>query len=49
MDLHIKGRKAIVCASSTGLGRACALALSREGVTVFINARTAQTLEATAR
>ncbi|MBN9409825.1 MAG: SDR family oxidoreductase [Burkholderiales bacterium] len=49
MDLHIKGRKAIVCASSTGLGRACALALSREGVTVVINARTAETLEATAR
>ncbi|MBP7565045.1 MAG: SDR family oxidoreductase [Burkholderiaceae bacterium] len=49
MDLHIRGRKAIVCASSTGLGRACALALSREGVTVVINARTAETLEATAR
>ena len=40
MDLHIAGRKAIVCASSQGLGRACALSLSREGVKVFINGRT---------
>ncbi|HLI22219.1 MAG TPA: 3-oxoacyl-ACP reductase, partial [Stellaceae bacterium] len=32
MDLGIKGRKALLCASSKGLGKACALALSREGV-----------------
>ncbi len=47
MDLGIKGRKAIVCASSQGLGRGCALALAREGVDVVINARTAARLEAT--
>lgn len=31
MDLGIQGRKAIVCASSQGLGYACALALAAEG------------------
>ncbi|MEL6299711.1 MAG: SDR family oxidoreductase [Pseudomonadota bacterium] len=49
MDLGIKGRKAIVCAASKGLGKGCALALAREGVDVVISARTAETLEATAR
>lgn len=39
MDLGIKGRKAIVCASSKGLGKACATALAREGCTVLINGR----------
>jgi 3-oxoacyl-[acyl-carrier protein] reductase len=39
MDLGIKGRKAIVCASSQGLGLACAIALAREGCVVFINGR----------
>ena len=48
MDLGISGRKAIVCASSKGLGRACAFSLAREGVAVTINARTAEPLEATA-
>jgi len=48
MDLHIAGRKAIVCASSQGLGKACALALAREGVKVFINGRTQSTLDAAA-
>jgi 3-oxoacyl-[acyl-carrier protein] reductase len=48
MDLGIAGRKAIVCASSKGLGRACALALAREGVALTLNARGAETLEATA-
>jgi len=48
MDLGIKGRKAIVCASSQGLGRGCAFALAREGVDLVINARTAAPLEATA-
>ena len=48
MDLGIAGRKAIVCASSKGLGRACAMALAREGVDVTINARTADVLEQTA-
>jgi len=48
MDLHIAGRKAIVCASSQGLGRACALSLSREGVKVYINGRTEDKLRAAA-
>ncbi len=48
MDLEIAGRKAIVCAASKGLGRACAMSLGREGVDLVINARTADALEATA-
>jgi 3-oxoacyl-[acyl-carrier protein] reductase len=48
MDLDIRGRRAIVCAASRGLGKACALALAHEGVEVTINARDPQTLEATA-
>ena len=48
MDLNIAGKKAIVCASSKGLGKACALALAREGVEVWINGRTAETLETAA-
>jgi len=48
MDYAIRGRKAIVCASSQGLGKGCALALAREGVDLVLNARTAATLEATA-
>lgn len=39
MDLGIRGRKAIVCASSRGLGYGCALALAREGVEVVLNGR----------
>lgn len=48
MDLGIAGRKAIVCASSRGLGKACALALAQAGVEVVINGRDAKTVEATA-
>jgi 3-oxoacyl-[acyl-carrier protein] reductase len=48
MDLGIRGRKAIVCAASKGLGRACATSLAREGVDVTINARGTGVLEATA-
>jgi 3-oxoacyl-[acyl-carrier protein] reductase len=48
MDLGIKGRKAIVCASSKGLGLACATSLAREGVEVWINGRDAGRLEAAA-
>jgi 3-oxoacyl-[acyl-carrier protein] reductase len=48
MDYGIAGRKAIVCAASKGLGRACAMSLAREGVEVVITARTAETLEQTA-
>src|SRR5215470_695520 len=48
LDLRIRGRKALVCAASKGLGRACAMALARAGVEVTITARTAETLERTA-
>jgi 3-oxoacyl-[acyl-carrier protein] reductase len=48
MDLGLRGKQAIVCAASKGLGRACALALAREGVDLVITARTAATLEETA-
>jgi len=46
MDLGIAGRHAIVCASSRGLGFACADALAREGVHVTINGRDADSLAA---
>jgi 3-oxoacyl-[acyl-carrier protein] reductase len=49
MDLGIAGRKALLCGASRGLGKACALALAREGVAVTIAARTAETLEHTAQ
>lgn len=48
MDLGIAGRWAIVSASSQGLGRACAEALSAEGVNVVINGRDKDRLERTA-
>ena len=49
MDLGLKGKRAIVCAASKGLGRACAVALAQEGVDLVITARTVETLERTAR
>ena len=48
MDLGIAGRKAIVCASSRGLGRACAMALAQEGCEVVVNGRDKAQLEKTA-
>ena len=48
MDLGIRGRRAIVCAASKGLGRGCAEALAGEGVDLVINARGVEALEATA-
>jgi 3-oxoacyl-[acyl-carrier protein] reductase len=48
MDLGIAGRKAIVCASSRGLGRSCALKLAEAGCEVTINGLDAKRLEATA-
>ncbi|MCB1743038.1 MAG: SDR family oxidoreductase [Gammaproteobacteria bacterium] len=39
MDLGITGRRAIVCASSRGLGRACAMSLAKNGVDVVVNGR----------
>ena len=48
MDLGIKGKTAIVCAASKGLGRGCAWSLAREGVNLTINARGEAALNATA-
>jgi len=48
MDLGIAGRRALVCASSRGLGRACARALAAEGAEIVVNGRDAARLEATA-
>jgi 3-oxoacyl-[acyl-carrier protein] reductase len=48
MDLGIKGKTAIVCAASKGLGRACAWSLAREGVDLTICARGKEALELTA-
>jgi 3-oxoacyl-[acyl-carrier protein] reductase len=48
MDLGIRGKRAIVCAASKGLGRGCAEALAAEGVDLVVNARGAEALEATA-
>lgn len=48
MDLGIKGRTALVCAASRGLGRGCAEALAAAGVDLVINARGAEALQATA-
>ncbi len=48
MELGISGRKAIVCASSRGLGRGCAFALAQAGCEVTVNGRDSKALEATA-
>jgi 3-oxoacyl-[acyl-carrier protein] reductase len=48
MDLGLRGKTALVCAASKGLGKGCALALAREGVNLVITARGAEALEATA-
>lgn len=47
MDLGIKGRVAMIAAASKGIGKACALALAREGARVSICARNAEELEKT--
>jgi 3-oxoacyl-[acyl-carrier protein] reductase len=49
MDLGISGKRALVCASSKGLGRGCAEALAEAGVDLVMNARGAEALEATAQ
>lgn len=49
MDLGISGRRALVCASSKGLGRGCAEALAAAGVDLVMNARGADALEAAAK
>lgn len=48
MDLGIAGKRALVCASSKGLGRGCAEALAEAGVHLVLNARGSEALEATA-
>jgi 3-oxoacyl-[acyl-carrier protein] reductase len=48
MDLKIRGKTAIVCAASKGLGRGCAEALAENGVDLVLNARGSEALEATA-
>ena len=48
MDLGIAGRKAIVCASSRGLGRACAFRLAEAGCEVVVNGLDEKRLAATA-
>ena len=48
MDLGIRGRRALVCAASKGLGRGCAESLAEAGVDLVLNARGAEALEATA-
>ncbi|HZM33649.1 MAG TPA: SDR family oxidoreductase [Burkholderiales bacterium] len=48
MDLGIRGKTALVCAASKGLGKGCAMALAREGVNLVITARGAEALQATA-
>ena len=49
MDLGISGKRALVCASSKGLGLGCARALADAGVDLVMNARTADVLEASAQ
>ncbi len=49
MELGIKGKNALVCASSKGLGKGCARALAAEGVNVWLNGRDPAALDATGR
>ena len=48
MDLGIAGRNAIVCASSRGLGKGCAMSLAQTGVNVVVNGRDEAVTMATA-
>ncbi len=47
MNLNITGKSAIICASSRGLGKACAISLAKNGVNVYINGRDKNKLEST--
>ena len=49
MELGLRGKKAIVCASSRGLGRGCAEALAKEGVSLVINGINKDTAKRTAQ
>lgn len=48
MDLGIAGRKAVVCGSSRGIGKACALALAEAGASIIVNGRDPSVLTHTA-
>jgi pteridine reductase len=48
MDMGLKGKNAIICASSRGLGKGCAKALASEGVDLVINGRNQEVLTSTA-
>ncbi len=48
MDLGIRGKRALVCAGSKGLGRGCAAALAEAGVNLVLNARGSDALEVAA-
>jgi short-subunit dehydrogenase len=48
MDLGIRGKRALICASSKGLGRGCAEALAEAGADLVLNARGGAALEAAA-
>ncbi|MGX1496049.1 3-oxoacyl-[acyl-carrier protein] reductase [Labrenzia sp. MBR-25] len=47
MDLGLKGKKAIICASSRGLGKGCAQALAEAGCDIVLNGRNETVLEET--
>lgn len=49
MELGITGKTAVICASSKGLGKGCAIALAQAGCHVVVNGRTDETLQATAQ
>ena len=49
MDLGIRGKTALVCGASKGLGRGCATSLAREGCTVTIVGRTQASIDAAAQ
>ena len=45
MELGLKGKRALVCASSRGLGFACALGLAKEGCHVVVASRNQARIE----
>ncbi len=49
MDLGLKGKAAVICASSRGLGRGCAIALAEAGCDLVLNGRDPSALSATAK
>ena len=49
MELQLQGRRALVTAASSGIGKACAAALAEEGAEVFVCARTPESLAAAAQ